>query len=109
MKTIEMYGETFEVSKPRKYKVKEFVPDFRWHTTDIYRAYQRPSAYKVDIWNYWNKFGIEDDEKYHIGVPIITSYNTFAFTVTFNVYDNESHNFIGVAVITREHNRLYLA
>lgn len=109
MKTILLYGETFEVVYPRS-GVTEFVPDFRYHTTDIYRAYQKPSIYKVQIWDYWKNFGLPEDEteKYHIGVPVITSHNCFKFTVRFNVYDMETREFAGVAVVTADHNRLYL-
>ena len=110
MKTEKIYGETFEIIKPRKYPVKEFVPDFRWHTTNIYNAYERPSIYKVQIWEYWKNFGIPEveTERYYIGIPVITSHNCFRFTVTFNVYARETREFVGVAVVTADHNRLYL-
>lgn len=109
MKTLQMYGETFEVIHPRR-KVSEVYPTM-WDYTDIYQAYQRPSDAKVSIWEYWYQFGDyagKPFDTYHIGVPFISSRNGWAFTVEFNVYDAD-YNFIGYAHITRDHNRLYLA
>lgn len=108
MKTIKLYGETFEVKHPRN-GVQEVYPS-RWDYTSIYQAYQNPSIYKVQIWEYWEKFGLPIDETqpYHIGIPFITSRNCFKFTVTFNVYDMETREFAGVAVVTADHNYLYL-
>ena len=104
-----IYGEWFEVIKPRR-EVCEVYPT-RWDYTDIYQAYDSPSDAKVGIWDYWYHFGIVDDdnERYHIGVPFISARNTFAFTVTMNVYDIDTYEFVGVMVITANHNRLYLA
>lgn len=107
MKRINLYGEDFEVIHPRN-GVEPAHPN-QWQCTDIYQAYKRPSEHKLAIWKYWSNFGVpyEDKEWYHIGIPFISSYNTFAFTVTANVYDPEL-NFLGVMVITKDHNRLYL-
>lgn len=103
-----IYGETFEVIKPKR-EVKEFFPT-NWDYSDIYEAYERPSRYKVKIWEDWCRFGKADDERYFIGEPWITACNTFKFTVTMNVYDKKNdYAFVGVMVITRDHNRLYLA
>lgn len=104
-----IYGETFEVIKPRKREIKPFYPT-NWDYADIYEAYERPSRIKVEIWEDWCRYGIEDDERYHIGCPWITARNTFGFTVTMNVYDKENdYAFVGIMVITCDHNRLYLA
>lgn len=105
-----IYGETFEVIKPRKCEVCEVYPT-QWDYTSIYQAYQKPSDAKVAIWDYWYHFGQQDDvnERYHIGVPFITGRSCHAFTVSMNVYDIDTHAFVGVMVITRDHNRLYLA
>lgn len=106
MKNVKISNEWFEVIKPRKHAVEYACPG-KWDYTDIWQAYETPSRYKVDIWEYWNEF--YGDEKYKFGIPFISSRNTFAFTVTFNVFDAETLEWIGVAVITRDHNRLYLA
>mgnify|MGYP003313209758 CR=1 FL=1 len=107
---MKVYGETFEVIKPRKREVVPVYPT-QWDCTDIYQAYGRPSQAKVDIWNYWKDFGIEDNEQFRIGIPFISSHNCQAFTVTANVYvDVDGYaNFYGVMVVTRDHNRIYKA
>ena len=107
MRIETIYGEDFEVIKPRKREVVPVYPT-KWDYMDIYDAYDRPSVYKVEIWEYWRKFGLKDDERYHIGLPFIRSRNCQTFTVTMNAYDIDG-KFIGVMVITRDHNRLYLA
>ena len=108
MKTEKIYGETFEVYKVKD--IKEFFPDFRYHYLDIYSAYDKPSEIKCAIWDYWKNFGLFSNEKskYWIGIPVITSRNCFMFTITFNVYDIETNEFVGIAKITKEHNKLYL-
>lgn len=107
MKTIELYGETFEVKYPRD-GAEETYPTY-WDYTDIYQAYNNPSIYKVQIWDYWSKFGLPDDETqpFKVGIPFITSRNCFAFTVVANVY-NWDGSFAGVMRITKDHNYLYL-
>lgn len=106
MKNVKINGEWFEVIRPRKNKPEYAVPS-SWDYTDIYQAYVKPSVYKVDIWNYWNHF--YGDKVYSFGVPFISGRNCMTFTVTFNVFDNSTYEWIGVAIITKDHNRLYLA
>ena len=108
-RVINLYGEDFEVIFPRD--VVEPITPSMWDYTDIYQAYDRPSVYKVEIWNYWCEFGdrgTDPDAAYYFCCPVITSRNCFKFTVCFNVYDVDTMEFVGVAVITRDHNRLYL-
>ena len=109
MKHEKINGEWFEVSRPRKYKPQMIKGD-RWTYTGIYAAYDHPSVYKVCIWDEWCNFTyhIADECPFTFGQPWITSRNTFSFTVAFNVYDRETGDFAGVAVITRDHNRLFL-
>lgn len=104
-KYINIDGEYFEVIKPRKHEVTPVYPT-QWDYTDIMQAYVKPSVYKQSIWDYWRSF--MGDEAHRFGNPFITSRNCFSFTVTFNVYD-ENFDFIGVARITKDYNRLYLA
>lgn len=103
-KYISIDGEYFEVIKPRRHEV-EIQHRGQWGYVNIWQAYEKPSDTKVAIWEYWyNFFG---DETHRFCNPFISSRNCFSFTVTFNVYD-ENFDFIGVARITKDHNRLYL-
>lgn len=109
MKNVKLYNEWFEVIHPRN-EVEPVYPS-QWDYETIYQAYQKPSMAKVAIWDYWCGFGIDylgNDNPYYFGIPFISSRNCFAFTVVFNVYDAETGEFVGVAQITRDHNRLYL-
>lgn len=106
MKNLKIRNEWFEVIKPRKYKPEYACPG-KWDYVNIWQAYDKPSYAKEKIWCYWNNF--YGDEHYKFGVPFIRSRNCFTFTVVFNVFDAETLEWIGIAVITRDHNRLYLA
>lgn len=103
-KYISIGGECFEVIKPRKHEVMPVYPT-KWDYTDIMQAYVKPSVYKQRIWDYWRSF--MGDDTYRFGNPFISSRNCFSFTVVFNVY-GEKWDFVGVACITKDHNRLYL-
>lgn len=105
-KTIKIRNEYFEVIKPRKYKPVAIEPN-AWNYTSIWSAYDKPSYAKERIWNYWDNFF--GDETYKFGLPLITSKNTFTFTISYNVFDAKTCAWLGVAVITAAHNRLYLA
>ena len=109
MKNVKLYNEWFEVIHPR-YGVVPVYPS-KWNYATIYDAYQRPSMAKVEIWDYWCNFDHDyqgNDNPYYFGLPFISSRNCFKFTVMFNVYDVKTDEFVGVARITRDHNRLYL-
>lgn len=107
-KTVKLYGETFEVKYPKN--GVEFRAPSMWDYTDIYQAYERPSIYKVQIWEYWKNFGLPEDETqpYRVGIPWIDSRNCFMFTVTADIYDGETGEFAGIMHITKDHNYLYL-
>lgn len=105
MKELKIGSEWFEVIRPRKHKPEYAVPS-PWDYTDIYQAYERPSIYKVHIWDYWNNF--YGDDVYKFGIPFISSRNCFTFTIVFNVFDNITYEWIGIAIITKDYNRLYL-
>lgn len=109
MKTQKLYGETFEIIHP-KIPVSYAYPS-QWDYLSIETAYDRPSQAKREIWAYWQEFGkaaSDSVEPYVFGIPFISSRNCFAFSVTMNVFDAETQEFVGVAYITRDHNRLYL-
>ena len=106
VKTIKIRNEYFEVIKPRKYKPVAISPN-AWNYSDIWSAYDKPSYEKVRIWNYWDNFF--GDEMYKFGLPLITSKTHQFFTISFNVFDAKTSNWVGVAVITANHNRLFLA
>lgn len=105
-KQVNISGEWFDVVKPRKHVV-EFACPTNYDYTDIYQAYSKPSIYKVQIWEYWNKF--LGDDVYRFGVPFISGRNCFSFTVTFNVYDAVTDEWLGVARITKDKQVIYLA
>ena len=105
-KTVKIGEEWFEVVKPRKYKPEYAIPS-SWDYMNIWQAYEKPSSAKVSIWNYWESF--MGNDLYKFGVPFITGRNCFSFTICFNVFDAETLEWLGVAIITKEHNRLYLA
>lgn len=105
-KQVNISGEWFDVVKPRKHNVSFAVPS-NYDYLDIYDAYAKPSTYKVEIWDYWQKF--TGDNNYHFGIPFISSRNCFAFTVTFNVYDAKTLEWLGVARITKDKQVIYLA
>lgn len=68
---------------------------------DIYDAYQKPSATKVDIWFDWLKFFVNNFERVDIKVG---SRNVFNFTIeALFTYENKHY----YAYITSKHNRLY--
>lgn len=105
-KMVEIGNEWFEVIKPRKHKPEYAVPT-NYDYMNIWQAYEKPSQAKECIWNYWSVF--RGDDVYKFGIPFITSRNCFSFTICFNVFDAQTLEWLGVAIITKEHNRLYLA
>lgn len=108
MKTQKLYGETFEIIHPKN-PVSYAYPS-QWDYLSIEDAYDRPSQAKCDIWAYWQEFGKlkDSDEPYVFDIPFISSRNCFMFSVTMNVFDADTLEWVGVAHITRDHNRLYL-
>lgn len=108
MKTQMLYGELFEIIHPKN-PVSYAYPS-QWDYMDITDAYDKPSQAKREIWAFWREFGqtLNSDEPYTFGIPFISSRNCFAFSVTMNVFDADTMEWIGVAHITRDHNRLYL-
>ena len=109
MKIQMLYGELFEIIHPRT-PVSYAYPS-QWDYMDIMDAYDRPSQAKRDIWAYWQKFGTvasDSVEPYVFGIPFISSRNCFKFSVTMNVFDAKTLEWVGVAHITRDYNRLYL-
>lgn len=108
MKTQIINGELFEIIKPRKYK-PEFVKPNKWDYLEIYEAYETPSKYKVDIWREWVEFCNTCAEIYRFDTPFISSRNTWNFAITVNVFDANTLEWVGVAHITKDHNRIYLA
>lgn len=97
MRTLELNGVTFKVTKPRN-PVRPFSGWF-CDENAIYNCYDRPSEYKVAIWNDWLKWARETD-----GVTgfEISSYNCMQFTISgfyvdengneYNIYITKSRN-----------------
>ena len=99
MKTLEINGVTFELTEPRKtveliYK-KGFGSSF-----DIYKWYERPSTYKISIWEDWLKWALNSNGVFSFN---ICSANTFMFSIE-GCYRSESGDWYNL-FITRDHNR----
>lgn len=100
MKTININGENFQLIKPRN-KINPFSG---WFCDEqaIYMAYERPSIYKVAIWNEWLKWSRETD-----GVTAfeITSHNCYMFTIGGEYTDENGQEY--VFYITPSSNKAY--
>ena len=57
----------------------------KWNKKDIFKAYDKPSNAKINVWNYWKDYVIENN-CYNL---VITGYNCFHFTIMF-----EDENYI---------------
>lgn len=102
MTHINLCGVDFEVVKTKDVKPVTNVRSLK-------ECYKNPSVTKVSVFDYWYNYTIDFlDDDFFVGRPSIASYNSFNFTIEFNIYDCE-WNFMGVAHITSQHNYLYLA
>lgn len=92
-KYININGVNFE-------RVKGGVNNINTSLKDIYQCYDRPSIYKVNIYNEWCEFAREvDSTKYGIA-----SYNVNIFTFDFYFkYEGKKY----YAHITPSHNYIY--
>lgn len=100
---IKLNNVVFEVKKSKRVLTPVRV------TRDLRDCYKNPSSAKKEIFDYWYNYFIDFlDDDYFVGRPSVMTYNSFSFTIAFNVYDYD-WKFIGVAYITRSHNYLYLA
>ena len=99
---IKLNNVIFEVKKSKG----ELHPIRLVH--DLGDCYKNPSSTKIEIFDHWYNYTIDFlDDDYRVGRPSVMSYNTFTFTIGFNIYDCD-WKFIGIAYITRTHNYLYL-
>lgn len=80
------------------FKVEDtsFNPRLNIKASDIYKAYRRPSVFKIRAWEYWKQFAI--DNGYNIGIG---GFNCMKFTV-YLWKQNE------YCWITADHNRRYI-
>lgn len=103
MKTIEINGATFEVTRPRKNK-----PDFNkamcYDGRGLYNYYERPSHIKELIWAEWRNWANDVDGIITFG---ISGANDFQFTITATYIDDFGQRW--VLDITSAHNRAILA
>ena len=101
MTHINLCGTDFEVVRKKSVKPVSIVRSLK-------DCYKNPSVAKVSIFDDWYNYTIDFlDDDFFVGRPSVASYNTFCFTIEFNIYDCE-WNFVGVAHITPYHNYLYL-
>ena len=78
--TITLNGEYFTLDN------KETETETALTRRDIYDCYERPSRYKVDIFNDWRNWFIEND-----GYCTVSSYNCMMFTIAGYVTDKETN------------------
>lgn len=97
-KTININGVDFEVLKPRN-SVKPFKGNFG-APDEIYQCYDRPSRYKVGIWEDWYNWALATDGVRRFE---ITSYNCMQFTIR-GLYEDENGDLYNL-VITKMHNK----
>ena len=97
MKNLTINGVTFKVTKPRSYTPRRCECGFDGENA-IYNCYDRPSVYKVGIWEDWRKWACETE-----GVTdfAIGSYNCMQFTIHgfytdgehgYNIYITKTRN-----------------
>ena len=103
-KYMTINGEQFEVINS-----KHSERMFDWWSGEVpyslERCYERPSEEKRQIWEYWDNWACDSwPSVSHFG---ISSYNTFSFVLK-GLYWDENDNPIGLLVITKAHNKLYL-
>lgn len=100
MRKIEINGVTFELTIPRE-SINANISRFG-READIYDFYDRPSHYKVAIWEDWLNWARDTDNVFTF---YISSANGFQFTISGAVhYNGHTYNLY----ITRDHNRAYL-
>ena len=90
-KNIELGGVIFEECKPILHS------EATWSTRRLEDCYDKPSVYKIEIWNDWSNWFKQFDEC-HFGV---SSYNGFMFTIDGVICDNDQWYHI---YITKTHN-----
>ena len=107
MKTMEIGGEVFEVTRSKK--AEQMI---KWHDHDylgrktLYDFYDNPSVYKVGIWEDWREWCANV-------YPTVCSMRVIGascFTFSIGAYycDPETYEIMGYIHITKDHNRLYL-
>lgn len=104
MKTIDICGTRFEVIKPRK-PITDCTEKTRFRGLEYY--YDKPSQTKVAIYNDWYDWKKEVDRTEFGFVENfgVSSANSHQFSISFRMV---WMNHIYLALITRDHNRLYL-
>ena len=99
---MEINGVTFELTIPRK--EVWVIKREKWDGFNaIYECYNKPSVYKVEIWEDWYKWAIST-----VGVRsfYISGYNCMQFSISGR-YEDENGNVYNLH-ITRDHNRAIL-
>lgn len=92
---ITLNGEPFILDK-----AQAGIKVARGSYSDIYDAYERPSRYKIGIWNEWKRWFIEHD-----GYCFISSKNCMQFTISGYVYDENGDCY--ECYITKAYNRCW--
>ena len=102
-KTLEINGETFELFNSDSLDVEIFTNGAAYD--EIYEAYGRPSATKVQVWHDWCEWCYDLNKN---GMPCelwIASHNCMSFSIRGKVQYN---GYVYDLWITKCHNRAYL-
>lgn len=98
MKQIELNNVTFEVKKA-KGKLHPIT-----QIRGLGDCYSKPSTVKYEIYNDWLKWYLDckmDLSLYRLAHFTINSYNSMMFTLSIDVYDIATDEFIGQLYITK--------
>ena len=109
MRTININGVEFEAYKETTEDIESAVRYFiNWGFGSIYDAYEKPSRYKVEIWEEWLDWARNCfDENFNISRMCITGPTSQHFSIKAVIYD-ENYDLRGYLWITKLHKRVYL-
>lgn len=92
---IKLNNETFEVKQVKG----ELRPTAQLRS--LGDCYAKPSSVKRVIYNDWLRWYNTDSDKYILKHFTINSYNAMMFTLSIDVYDKVTDEFIGQLYITK--------
>jgi len=101
---IKLNNETFEV-KQVKGKLRPTTTQLR----SLGDCYAKPSDAKFKIYSDWLKWYIDGDKDYIFRHFTIRSYNCMMFTLSIDVYDKTTDEFIGQLYITKTRQEFWRA
>ena len=105
-KYIELNNETFEIKKV-KGKLHPIA-----QVRGLGDCYAKPSSAKYGMYNDWLKWYLDckmNLSLYRLRLFTINSYNTMMFTLSIDVHDRATDEFIGQLYITKTRHEFWLA